>query len=323
VRLTVTDNQGLQSSLTQTVGVSSAAPVARFTVACPDLTCTLDASGSSDPDGSVTAYTWTFSDGGTATGVTASHAFAAAGTYGITLTATDNTGGTGSSTQSVDVGPAVTSAIGYVGSSAANKSSTSFSVQVPAAVVDGDQLLLAVTDNNASTATAPSGWQLLGSQLLSSDGTTGTSTVWQRVAQPGDAGTTVSVTLSANARADVTLVAYHGTSSTTPVRASSAAETVNQVGHTTPAATTIPSGAWVVSYWADRSTNTSAWTAPAGEVVRSSTFGAAGTTAHIDALVTDSGSQVAAGSRAGLTATADAPTGKAAMWTLVLTPAGP
>jgi hypothetical protein len=37
---------------------------------CTGLTCTFDASGSSDADGSVTSYAWTFGDGSTGTGAT-------------------------------------------------------------------------------------------------------------------------------------------------------------------------------------------------------------------------------------------------------------
>jgi PKD repeat protein len=331
VTLTVTDNEGLQSSLTQTVTVASALPTARFTVTCPDLTCTLDASGSSDPDGTVGSYAWTFSDGGTASGVTASHDFSAsgAGSYGVTLTVTDNTGGTATATQTVQLSQAEQSPISYVDGSAVavNKTASSFSLQVPAAVQVGDQMLLTLTNNNGQTATDPAGWTKVGSRSMSSDGSTGTSTVWAKVADSGDVssagskGATVAVALGGSSKAALTLVAYRGTSTTTPVTGVSAAETVNRAAHTTPAVTDIPSGAWVVSYWADRSTSTTSWTAPAGEATRLTSFGAAGSTATIDALVTDSGAQVPAGSRAGVTATANAPTGKAAMWTLVLAPA--
>jgi len=47
-------------------------------------------SGSSDPDGNALSYAWDFGDGGTATGVTASHTYAGAGNYIATLTVTDN-----------------------------------------------------------------------------------------------------------------------------------------------------------------------------------------------------------------------------------------
>jgi PKD repeat protein len=323
VTMTVTDGDGAQAATTNPVTVASALPTARFTISCPDLSCSVDASGSTDPDGSIASYAWTFGDGTSDTGVTTTHTYANPGSYDVTLTVTDNSGGVATTTQSVTVA-SLASPISYVAAAnAVNKSSTTFAVQVPAAVQAGDELLLTLTNNNATTATAPAGWQQVGSRALSSDGSTGTSTVWQRLAVDTDRGTLVTVALSGNARAAAMLVAYRGTSTTTPVTASwSAAETVDRAAHTTPSATGIPAGCFVVSYWADRSSATTAWTPPAGETQRSSSFGAAGTTAHIDTLLTDSGSQVPTGTRAGRTATADAPTGKAAMWTIVLAPSG-
>ncbi|HEV2826383.1 MAG TPA: PKD domain-containing protein, partial [Pyrinomonadaceae bacterium] len=50
------------------------------------------AAASFDPDGSITSYAWNFGDGGTGSGVTPTHAYAAAGTYNISLTVTDNLG---------------------------------------------------------------------------------------------------------------------------------------------------------------------------------------------------------------------------------------
>jgi PKD repeat protein len=320
VAVTVTDGDGAQAVTAKPVTVASALPTARFTISCPDLGCTVDGSGSTDPDGSIAGYAWTFGDGATDTGVTATHAYAGAGSYDVTLSVTDNSGGVATTTQPVTVA-AVTSPISYVASSSVNKSASTFPVPVPAGVQAGDELLLTLTNNNATTATAPTGWQQVGSRPLSADGLNGTSTVWQRFAVDTDPGTVATVTLSGNARAAATLVAYRGTSATVPVSATwSAGETVDRAAHTTPSASGIPAGCFVVSYWADRSSATSAWAPPADEQRRNSSFGAAGTTAHIDTLVTDSGAQVPTGTRAGLTATADASSAKAAMWTIVLAP---
>ncbi len=60
------------------------------------LAVAFSGSGSSDPDGSITNYTWTFGDGSSASGISASHTYVAAGTYTAKLTVTDNLGATGS-----------------------------------------------------------------------------------------------------------------------------------------------------------------------------------------------------------------------------------
>lgn len=85
-------------------------PVANFTYSCvarvppPGFRCSLDGSSSSDPDGSVTAWSWTSPGKPTKSGVTTSYIFPAAGNYSVTLTVTDNSGGTGSQTQTIVVG---------------------------------------------------------------------------------------------------------------------------------------------------------------------------------------------------------------------------
>jgi PKD repeat protein len=105
VTLTVTDSDGATASQTVQVTVAQAPnqlPTAAFSVSCTKLVCSVDGTGSFDPDGTLVSYAWTFGDGGTATGATASHTYGAAGPYSVTLTVTDNRGGTGSSSQTAN-----------------------------------------------------------------------------------------------------------------------------------------------------------------------------------------------------------------------------
>jgi PKD repeat protein len=105
--LTVTDNKGATSTATRMVSVApvvpNKAPTAAFTASAKDLTISVDAAGSADSDGVVKAYAWNFGDGSTATGATASHTYAAAGTFHVSLTVTDDKGATGATGQDVTV----------------------------------------------------------------------------------------------------------------------------------------------------------------------------------------------------------------------------
>src|SRR5207247_3979998 len=93
-------NLGLQGV---TVTPPTHPPVSSFTDCCNGLTCSFT-STSSDPDGSIASYRWTFGDGSAAvTTQNASHTYAAGGTYTVTLQVTDNRGATNSSSQSVTV----------------------------------------------------------------------------------------------------------------------------------------------------------------------------------------------------------------------------
>ena len=78
-------------------------PVAAFTYTTSGLTADFDASASSDPDGTIVSYEWDFGDEKTGSGVAASHAYAAAGTYPVTLTVTDDDGAIDETSQDVTV----------------------------------------------------------------------------------------------------------------------------------------------------------------------------------------------------------------------------
>lgn len=88
-------------------GPANQPPGAAFTSTVAGMTVTVDGSGSSDPDGSVVSYQWEFGDGAKASGAKQSHTYAAAGTYSVALTVTDNAGATDRATRSVTVGGGV------------------------------------------------------------------------------------------------------------------------------------------------------------------------------------------------------------------------
>ena len=100
VTLVVTDDDGATSTAVVARGTVTQAPnvlpTAAFTssVGLDGRTVSVNASGSSDPDGTIAGYAWTFGPSGTGSGVTSSYTFPADGTYTIGLTVTDNRGGT-------------------------------------------------------------------------------------------------------------------------------------------------------------------------------------------------------------------------------------
>lgn len=84
-------------------------PVAVFTytpVAGNPLAVQFSGASSTDPDGTIASYLWTFGDGQSGTGSNPSHTYASAGTYAISLTVTDNQGATATVLGSVTVSAA-------------------------------------------------------------------------------------------------------------------------------------------------------------------------------------------------------------------------
>lgn len=83
----------------------SASPVA-IVSALPEsgyapLNVSFEGGNSSDSDGSVVAYDWTFGDGATGSGASVSHTYNTVGNYTATLTVTDSSGLQSSATQSI------------------------------------------------------------------------------------------------------------------------------------------------------------------------------------------------------------------------------
>jgi PKD repeat protein len=98
VTLTVTNDRGLSASTSQVINVGAgAAPTPAFTFSpnSPSANETVFFNASTSTAGaghSIVAYRWTFGDGGTASGVTVTHAYTVSGAYVVQLTVTDEAG---------------------------------------------------------------------------------------------------------------------------------------------------------------------------------------------------------------------------------------
>ena len=100
--LIVTDDDGTTGSATEVISVNASGggvrPVADLSASATSVSIgesiDFSASASTDSDGTVSSYGWTFGDGNTDAGVTTSHSYASSGTYTVGLLVTDNTGDT-------------------------------------------------------------------------------------------------------------------------------------------------------------------------------------------------------------------------------------
>ncbi|MDN5766030.1 MAG: PKD domain-containing protein [Humibacillus sp.] len=285
-------------------------PTASFTSSCVDLVCTFDGAASSDPDGSIASYAWTFPSGSDA-GQSATHTFAGPGTYDVRLTVTDNQGGQASTTRRITVEQATqpSNDITFVDAAVANGQGNSQQVTVPSSVRPGDTLVLTGTVNTTADATDPAGWTRQDDVLNSSM----SSYVWTRTATGSDAGSAVVVPISKRSKMSLTLTAYRGVGTVGAV-----AKTIDSgtSSHVTPTVT-VPGGSWVVWVWNDKSADTSKWTPADGVTVRDEIFFTG--TGRVSSLVGDTnGPQT--GVVDGAVATTDVTSGRGVNWSIVLEP---
>ena len=320
VTLTVTDDGAATGAVVDGVTVTAPAgnvpPTASFTPACTGLACAFDASGSTDVDGTVVAYAWAFGDGTTGEGSAPAHLYAEPGTYVVTLTVTDDDAATGARTVSVTVAePGTATPVAYVASAVADANALTHRVTIPASVAAGDGLVLALTVNTSAAVAAPAGvtgWTLV-EQVA---GIGYSTTVWTRTAAIGDAGAVVSVGVSALSKGELAVGAYRSTGPGVVTASAGALETVSRAAHTTPAVPVAAEGSVLVSIWSDKSSATTAMTAPLGTTARLLSSGSSG--GRITLLWADSAP--APGTAGGLVAVADSASSKATMVSLVLAP---
>ena len=153
VTLTVTDDAGATASATATasisISISNRPPTAHAGgpyIFQPGTALTVNSSGSSDLDGTIASYRWTWGDGTpatTSTSATTTHTYGAGGPYVIQLTVTDDAGAqaTASTTATIATsqGPADLVLSALTG---------------PAAVAPGVSVLINSTTRNQGTGAA-------------------------------------------------------------------------------------------------------------------------------------------------------------------------
>jgi PKD repeat protein len=181
-------------------------PVASFTSTCIGLTCALDGASSSDPDGTIVGYSWNFGDGTIGSGRTVNHLYAAAGTYTVELTVTDNAAATGTQSRSVTVNAALSSLNLNPDSVAAGN--TSSGTVTLSAVAPAGGAVIALASSNTAVASVPT------SVTVTPEATSATFTVSTR-------------SLSACASAVATISAtYGGVTKSAELTVTPAADTV-------------------------------------------------------------------------------------------------
>ncbi len=165
-----------------------------------------------------------------------------------------------------------------------------------------------------SPPTGVTGWTQIDGVLADTMGTV----AWTKLVQPGEAGASVTVPLSAKAKFTLTVAAYRGTDPSSGVTYVRATDVTPSSSRRTPMVT-VAEGDWVASYWADKSATTAAWTPSTDVTTRRTACAADG--GRICSALADSDIGLPAGIYGDIEATTNAPSDKATMWSFVLKPA--
>jgi PKD repeat protein len=207
IRLRVTDSVGATATTTQTVTVTNRAPVPAFAISANPVqslvNVTLNASASSDPDGTIAKYEWDLDGNGSyevnaGSAATTSRSFSTSGERAVGLRVTDNLGATATTTLNVNVtNRAPTATFTASPSSVPTGTNTTLS-----AAASGDQDGTIVKyewdlDGNGSYETSSGAT----SSLTTSYATAGTKTIGLRATDNLGATATTTRTVSVTNRA--------------------------------------------------------------------------------------------------------------------------
>jgi DNA/RNA endonuclease G (NUC1)/PKD repeat protein len=279
----------LPDNIERAVESNDTPPVARATgpaTGSEGSALAFDASTSSDPDaGDALTYSWTFGDGGTATGVNATHTYADNGNYSITLTATDSHGVTAETTLPVTITNVAPTAQLVVSGPVVEGSPIEFTL-ANATDAPGDQATLTF----AYACSASESWRTSTTSSFSCPTTDdGTFTVRAKVTDKDDGSTEYSKEVSV-ANAAPVIAAF-----TTPTAPASVGAPVSATLTYTDLGSSDTHSATLA--WGDGTTSTVP--ASAGQVAGTHTYAAAGFyTISVTLRDDDGGTAVASSSSA-------------------------
>ena len=172
-----------------------------------------------------------------------------------------------------------------------------------------------VVGNDWST---PAGWTLLDSRRV---GSNLFAAVWTRVAQAGDPSSTVTLSTPGTGKSCAIIAAYSGTDPASPINISAAAsETTTTASHATPSVTTTLADTRVVITAVQSDSATQSWSTPSGYTKRQDSLDNTNLTGHVTGTLQDKPA-ASVGSYGGEALVAGAASGKAAMYTIALSPA--
>ena len=187
-------------------------------------------------------------------------------------------------------------------------------VTVPVETSFGDLLVLFVTASEAGAGSGPNG---VGDWVLKSETFSGPLVVrvYTKTANGSEAGKSVSMTWPVACRTDLTVLVYRGAGGA-GVEVIKSAVDLSTASHTSPVAMVPGKSRVALTFWADRSSTTTAWAAPSGPTILSTQAGGGG--GHISTLIT---TQVPGEDHyGGLLATANSVSARGVMLTLLLEP---
>jgi PKD repeat protein len=229
------------------------APTAGFTATPTSGTAPVTVTFTDTSTGTPTSWQWDFGDGTASTAQNPSHTYTTAGTYTVTLKATNAAGSTtATKTVTVTAAPPSSAGVAYGSSSwtAQPTATTSVTLGKPAGTAAGDFLVASFTaDNLPSLTSVPTGWKpLLPTPLRPQSATT--VFAYYRVADAGDAASSGwTWTLSAAQKWGGGVTRYTGVDPVNPLD-TTVSTAVDNTGTATavtvPGVTTSTAGAMVI-----------------------------------------------------------------------------